>query len=204
MPSSGLIAVSSFVPPSGGIVVLDTMGRVVTRFVAKSEGSVADILLSNYRVLARTDGDSALIVAPRWYGSKYERWSLTGSRSRVLNPERPWFTPYDSAALHREVESGRVPPTRLQAVRSVADDRLVGIFVTPTPSGAMADTTRPVDEAFDSVIEVVDPQSGRVLKVVQVSPPLRGFVNDTLVYENVRVDDGRRVFIVYSLHFLGP
>jgi hypothetical protein len=121
------------------------------------------------------DGGFWVVEANR---STFDRYDGAGEHMRRLEINRPWFTPWDEPPPGNGTERPPVPRTR--EVRELGDGRAI---VTTTvasldwaprsPGGSYPGTT---DRAGrDTLVELVDLESGEVLGSVQV-PWILGFV----------------------------
>lgn len=106
-----------------------------------------------------------IAMSHRW---RLERWEADGGRSRTLTAAPDWFVPYDTFAT----PTRQIPPSasvqdawfdgqgRLWILGKVADRRWAeGIGDSAAGAGTIVDQ----DRAYDTVFEVVDPESGHRL-----------------------------------------
>jgi len=111
-----------------------------------------------------------------------ERWSPSGQRLETLSRNVPWFVPYMGPM--REAPGG-VPRPFIQDVHEDANGRLWVLVTVPDargqtgarPSGEGARVVD-YDATFDSIVEVIDPRTGRLLASGRVDEHLTQFVAD--------------------------
>ncbi len=135
---------------------------------------------------------------------RLEEWGRDGELMRVLERRVPWLEPWDGTAVWEE---GGKPRPLLRRIHLDAEGRIWTLVRVPgerwqdglapgTPAGGQARTVV-VDEhaLYDSVIEVIDPERGVVVRSQRFDLAFSGFSADGQVYALVEVEGGRDVRI---------
>ena len=148
--------------------------------------------------------------APQRYRIQMDLWDARdGSHLRTLRDTVPWFMPYDSASLVQFVLGGNdvthPPPPFLRGIRESSDSVLWLLYNIPARNWSPThDTIPPMQrhwrrEAYDGVIDLRDAGTGRELMTTWTNLPLVGFVNDSLLVDRRRTEDGFWVYVVYKV-----
>lgn len=187
----GVINASMNTPATAGFPFhrLDARG-VVTASHGPGDFVGIDMLQTNIIRPVATAGPSGFWAA---YQSKYEieLWDVRGVRRNVLVRAPEWFPsePVPRGALSPE----RPPRPILKAVRNDAQGRLIVIIEVAdarwseslsASDGIEGTTYLPVEErlAYDTIIEVIDPVSARLVKSERHDAHIVGFVDDQHLY----------------------
>lgn len=126
---------------------------------------------------------------------KFEEFDSSGELLKVFQESPPWWVeakPFTSQEAH----AGSWPkPNSLVKDLAVDDDGLVWILsLTPDANWASAvdRNGRPVDlhRYVDSILEVIDPRTGRMLLRRMIDPEIRGFAAAGIVWVNRQTVEG--------------
>jgi hypothetical protein len=136
-----------------------------------------------------------------------ELWDTNGERQRELLRDADWFKPYTERV---PPTPDRPPPPALSSLHLDATGKLWVAIAVPaldwadrlgpaveTPYGKQYRASNP--EAWDTVIEVIDPAGGRVVASQRVSPLVSGFIDDEHVYAYREDDEGVPFIDVWQL-----
>lgn len=150
--------------------------------------------------------------APQRYRVKMDLWNaVDGSLMRSFQDTVSWFVPYDSASLYRFMLEGNdvenPPPPFLRGIRETADSVLLLLYNVPARDWTRSRDTLPVTQrglrrvAYDAVLDLRDPTSGRSLLTVWSSTPFARLVNDTLLADRQQTEDGFWIYEIYRVRF---
>jgi hypothetical protein len=137
-----------------------------------------------------------------------EEWSTSGRLLQTLTLDRPWFPDVERGgfiapdappnpslrALHRD-RGGR-----LWAITWIADDDWESAIGEGTdPYGREYQTYQNPADYFDSVVEVIDPEAGRVVGKARLDMAATGFVEDGVVFGYDEDDSGEPLALVLEI-----
>jgi hypothetical protein len=136
---------------------------------------------------------------------RLEEWDRNGELLRVLERHVTWFVPWEGTAVWEE--DGRPRPYLAEVHRDV-QGRLWTLVRLPGErweeglgpgrefgGRVLGSTVTDRHVLWDTRIEVIDPESGIVLRSQHFDLSFHGFTNDGRVYAMVEVDGGRDVRI---------
>jgi hypothetical protein len=180
---------------SAALHVLDSTGNVVSSFGAAAPLVRSGAPYANNRVLTR-DRSGRVWAAP-FTAYRLEQWDTSGRKLRELRRIVPWFEPW---TLDKPITPETPPPHSIRAIRAdsahrvwvlldVPDDRFAeGIEREMTSRGTFWNIVD-YERVYDSVIEVIDVNSGRVLVSHRSDYWIPNFIGTDLVYA-YREDEG--------------
>lgn len=189
--------------------VLDEHARVV-RSMGDSGGFRIDFLTSDMRELAKA-GEREFWAA---HVTRYviERWSLDGRKTEVIEVDRDWFPSYggNCCTVHPDqppeprirsltVDSER----RLWIISSVADPEWHEA-VYPVSTGPGSHWVDDWNAFYDSVIDVIDPSSGRLVTSHQFDEYFTTWIEPGLAASNTLVEGVLPRVRVWRLHIITP
>lgn len=169
--------------------VVDAEARLVRSFMPNPAVDPSDgeqIRRMRRRMSASADG---LIAVSHNTEYAVEIWNASGEHLRTLTRAVDWFPPYESG-------SGGEPRATLYAVRVDSEGRVWTLVQVPDanwrdapelPSSARALATgepppppppSALDRRYDSIVEVIDPETGRLLASSRVDPMLTQLLPD--------------------------
>lgn len=174
---------------------LDRNGRFLRSFAELRGGYRRSDWTATFRPMAPAADGGVWVAYPNRY--EIELWSADGRLRRTLVRDASWFRPW-SAESNRDPRRQRPRPAivgirqdaagRLWVSMRIADPRW-----TPAPRVVGEEgTIQPpeADRLFDTLVEVIDPASGRLIaRAGNPGPPL-AFIADDLVYRIVERADG--------------
>jgi hypothetical protein len=199
--SDGAVVINAVVPTSEGVgfpLHLLRDGAAPVSFGSVDGGAlVSPSPVPLMRAVAATR-DGGVWATPR---TRYEvdRWNAQGEWMGRLVRRAGWFTPY----TNRTVGGNEPPEPFLFAVREIAPGRLMTLTGVPKSDytrrlgppvrisqrgNPIYDLTRKQD-LFDTVVEVLDAENGRLLYSRRLEAYLIGFADDNHIY-GYRLDDG--------------
>jgi hypothetical protein len=139
-----------------------------------------------------------------------ERWTTLGVKTAHLVREVPWFPSIDDWGAKRNKEDP--PEPRIYAIHE-SEDGLVWVLIhiadeaweegyeeRLSPWGEMTRIISDDNRVYDSVVEVVDPQSAVVLASARLDAAFRGFAGDGLLFSRVYRDEKFPVLEIWKLH----
>lgn len=213
---------STLIRPNGEIVVsadvrspdrvgyplhlVDGEGSIVRSFGAVRPVLRPGVAYSMYRALAwDRSGDVWAAQKNRYL---VELWDLSGQLHRVLERDARWFRPWETDP---PISPDHAPDPRLQAIEIDSAGRLwiLAMVADPHyrdalirrdgPRGPRYEFTEQ-DRVFDSIIEVIDPVSGRLLSSLRVPQVLHNFAGPGLVFGSREDADGMPFLDVWRVH----
>jgi hypothetical protein len=139
-----------------------------------------------------------------------EEWDANGNRTRRIDRRVPWFQPYD--------RSPRVTPDTAPApvlrdflfrsdrllwvmINYPADDYARYLEASQLTSDIVGYRMTRADKLRNTVVEVIDIESGRVLVTRRFSPMFLGFLDDHHVYSYAEDDLGAGRYDVWRIEF---
>ncbi|HEY4101945.1 MAG TPA: hypothetical protein VGM20_13815 [Gemmatimonadales bacterium] len=153
-------------------------------------------------------------AAPLYYKLHFELWNVDGTLERSIDRSPDWFTPYDTARFNRVVDAGdraERPFPQMHGVRETKDGVLWGLYDVAAAdwradqTAADAKPTRPDDlyhiGSYDGIIQLLDSHTGDLLLTARIDRPLRGFVDDSTVYELRETQGGYWFIDLYRARF---
>lgn len=183
--------------PLAGYTVhrLDRNGRFLRSFAELRGGYRPSDWTASFRPLAAAVDGSVWVAYPNRY--EVELWSGDGRLRRTLVRDASWFRPW-SAASNRDPRRQRPQPGvvgirqdaagRLWVSMRIADPRWA-----PAPRRAGEEgriLPAEADRLFDTLFEVIDPASGRVITRARNPGTPLAFITNDLVYRLVERADG--------------
>lgn len=196
--------------PGPQFIAFDADGRVRSTL-----GEPVGIQEDVYRALAELgpSGSPHLFwSAPQRYRIQADLWDARdGSHVRQLRDSTEWYPPYDSTALYQFILDGNdvenPPPPFLRGIRETADNVLILLYNVPARDWQRTTDTLPPmqrgmrQEAYDGVIDLRDPTSGRTLLTVWTNLPFARLINDTLLADRRQTEEGFWVYDIYRVTF---
>lgn len=188
--STFLVSANTMTPAQIGIPfhVVHSSGEIIRSFGESGQAVIAPVDL--YRVRPLRDGTFLAIGEG---GYVVEQWSLDGRRLAAWARTDGWFAVGQAAAAARAAERPRLKPPIVRALVSRGKYLWVLIIIPDPrwresrvevrqPSGAV--TYRIIDDnlEYDSIIEVLDLEAGRVIAQTRIDTYLDGFVDDCHAY----------------------
>jgi hypothetical protein len=167
---------------------VDVEGQVLASFGA--DPPIQDLAARGAvrRFLTTNDSESVWSGAlPRY---RMEEWTVGGGRMRVLEREVDWFTPHDGSRLAADGS----PRPRFQALHEDKEGLLWTVVWVPAPRweeglresdgvGALPGlVVTDYSKVYDSVVEVIDPEAGRVVRSQRFDIAFIGFIGDGLLF----------------------
>jgi hypothetical protein len=142
-----------------------------------------------------------------------ERWSKAGRLTDVLERDAPWFPPrvnlgpppQEAPPAPRVVSVREDDAGRLWVLISVADANWRRSARKPNASGEYA--VRPTDRdlMFDTVIEVIDPKTARVIATRRIPQEVGSFIGEGTTIATYREDQtGAPGFDIWRLSLASP
>ncbi len=198
-----LIAVNSLIHAadqgSHAIHLLDRSGRV-TQSVGPLDGRErGSFLTSDLRALAATDGQRFWSMHRTRY--LLELWTVTGEKLKEIELERPWLEPYEGVCCVRSPEEPPQPlireiqldsEGRLWVLATVAaDDWWEGLVRQEEAVEGNEWQVADWDRFVDTMVEVIDPEDGRVLASERFDPWLQSFAAERTVASYVPAEGTR-------------
>lgn len=177
---------------SGYPLHLIESGRIVRSFGSENPRVLPDWPSLNVRYVTAGAGHTVWSVQPDRY--EVELWDLDGSLQGVLRRDALWFPPREQ----RGRAMGQEPPDpRVQAVRALANGHLA-LLVSVSDSewrprsweaGEFGPQGTGYEQnEYDTVLEIIDPSSGRLISSGRHPEFMFEFLSDDLVVSR-RVDD---------------
>ncbi|TVP43049.1 MAG: 6-bladed beta-propeller [Gemmatimonadales bacterium] len=166
--------------------LLSEDGQILASF--GSEPPIEDLRASHRRHFSLTPRETAWATPHTEY--RLEEWSWEGRRLRTLVRNAPWLTRDGDLLLSPD----GVPNPWVRAIREDREGRLWVVALVPGTdwesgvgpqeqfTGEVLTGINNMERAFDTIIEVIDPDSGRILGSQRLSMPVQGFVDDGRVY----------------------
>ena len=187
---SGLIVVNGSVPTAAGIGLplhlVPRSGEVVRSFGSATGAVRPGLALASHRVIAPS-GDRAIWAAHR---TQYviERWGTDGVLQRQLVRQADWFDPY----LERPIGGAQAPPPIVVGIREISPGRVMVVVGLSKPDYVerrgppvrISERGNPIydltmkQDLYDTIVEVIDVESNRLLLSQRVSLYTCGFVDD--------------------------
>lgn len=148
------------------------------------------------------------------YRTQYvlELWDTAGALVKTLARRTSWFQPY----VERRVGSGEPAQPWLMAIRENLEGQLLSLVTVPiddyrrvlgppreTPRGPRYDVSRK-DQLFDTIVEVIDPETGELVASERLPQYLLDFLDDQHVYGYRLSPDGNPLIDVWRLRLVGP
>ena len=192
--------------------VYDEGSRRITRSFG-SDGVPADRsyesrMASQRRIAPAADGN---VWAARVNRYRIDKWSPDGAHIMRIDRDAPWFRPWArSPGLPREVE----PLPFIVGVRDWGDGLLMVVLSVaddnwqPMPPARVIGTETLTSSAqredlYDTVIEVLDTRSGRVLARTRVDANAIGLIGRDGLYSYAEHSGGEPKFVVWSVSLSG-
>lgn len=212
---SGLITVASAVASQGKVNLMHTIdlatGRVLRSFNTVPAGPFLASEPGWIRILAASPRQT--VWAGRLNQYAIEEWAADGRLLRVLARDVDWFRPWDTptrAARESDERRARVVGARLVGVAEDARGHLWTAVLVPRSTGeaasggasAFSDPTA-ADDAFDTILEVVDPGTARVLASRRLPGMYRGLFPGPMLARLVTDVDAVRID-VFRVRFTQP
>jgi hypothetical protein len=188
--STFLVSANTMTPAQIGIPfhLVRSNGEIIRSFGESGRAVVAPV--DRYRV--RSLGDGTFLAIGEG-GYEVERWSLDGHRLSAWDRTGGWFADGQETAAARAAERPRLKPPVVRALVSRGNHLWV-LIIVPDPrwresrvevrqaSGAV--TFRITDDnlEYDSIIEVLDLESGQVVARTRIDTYLDSFVDDHHAY----------------------
>lgn len=177
-----LVEIGSGSPALAGVsaVRLDSLGTVVTEY--RSEVPDGGPLARTRQAAIAGDGSVLLAAVNSYY---FERFTRDGALLERFVGSRDWFPAWTE--LPADLLAQRAP-TRLARIAEDSQGRIWLIFWVPDPDWHPSAITavgwgdiQPWEDALDSLVEVVDPATGRLLGSERFDVLITGFVGRGLV-----------------------
>jgi hypothetical protein len=162
-------------------------GEILASF--GSDPPIEDLRTPHRRRLSVTPRETAWSSSTTEY--RLEEWTWEGLRLRSLVRSATWFR-RDGG---RQLSPDGVPNAGVRAIREDREGRLWVVALVPGTNwesgvgpweeqltGEIVTGITNMERAFDTIIEVIDPGSGRLLGTQRLSVPVQGFVDDGRVY----------------------
>jgi hypothetical protein len=165
------------------------------------------------RNIARGPGGTVFTTWLNRY--RIEEWSADGTLRRIIEPSRPWFTPWNSYPPNLR---SNPPPPWLDSIRVDVEQGLIWCLIhvpsgrwqseadIPTSDHAASPTLHERNRVFDTVIEVLDLQTGELIASRRIFSHISGYLNDGSNLYNSRTSDpdGVQHVHVLSLRLVRP
>ena len=187
---SGTAAGQPFHVTNGSGSIVASFGRP-SRVLARSEWT-------EMRALVQSTDDAFIAASANSY--RLEEWSTSGRLKRVLRREAGWFRDWSSWDLR----TSQPPPPRLLGLAYDRSGRIWTLSVVPSarwiaPKQSGGEIRRlsvaDLQETYDSVIEVIDSNSGRLIASARVSQMFVALIAPGIAVENVEDDRTGEVFV---------
>jgi hypothetical protein len=161
-------------------------GEILASF--GSDPPIEDLRTSHRRYFSLTPRETAWATRHTEY--RLEEWTWEGRRVRALVRDAPWL----KRDGDRQLSPDGVPNAGVRAIREDREGRLwVAVLVPGSDwesgvgpqeqfTGQVTTGITNMERAFDTIIEVIDPETGRILGTQRLSVPVQGFVDDGRVY----------------------
>ncbi len=160
------------------------------------------------RVLTR-DGRGGFL-ASKMNVYEIEHWTRAGDRQRIVRREADWFPAWS----HWDSRPDRAPPPPRVMSMAVDDSGFVWTLISLAdrawrpvdgrdPEGKML-TVGELAERFDSIIEVLDPRTGRLLASKRFDEMLLALPRAGIAVENVESGDGEVFVRVWRVALTRP
>lgn len=213
VPDGSWIANARVFSPSGiGLPLhwLDEDGTVIRSFGADPPiEDLTDSAKIRRRLATSTTRSVWAVHQPRYL---MEEWSRDGSQLRNIERAPSWFPPHEGGVT--APDGSPLPYVRVfhqdrngllwTVVWVPADDWRDGLAAGEGPQGQPGAVVSDYSRLYDTVIEVIDPDAGRVIRSQRFDVPFWGFVEDGRAYALENVNDGADVRIsVWEIEF-GP
>ncbi len=210
LPTYGIVVRNYSYPPDRQFVAFSSDGAVLAEMGADPQpGMRRDVYVAIGEV-GPSQRPGAFWSAPQRYRIQMDQWDAgDGSHLRHFEDTASWYSPYDSAGLTNFIFAGNdavsPPPPFLRGIRESADSILWLLYSTPardwspTRDSVPALQRRLRREAYDGMIDLRDPSSGRVLLTTWVNLPFVQMVNDSLLVDRQEDEDGFWAFDVYKV-----
>lgn len=218
IPEAGDVVLNNVYPPFGQFIIFDaSTGQVKTQIIGLADTStgrkgVQDAYATD-AVLGYAAGRRAFWAGATHYRYQLDLWTPEGRLLSSITRTPPWYSAYDSVALHRRDSLGDYqvkPLPYLKAIRETQDGLLLVLYGIasrnwkPTSVPDNEDPHAYARSAHDGMLDIRDAKTGSLVMSEWMSLPMRGFVNDTLMYDRVESDDGIWRIDVYRLQIARP
>jgi hypothetical protein len=167
---------------------VDVEGRVLASFGADPPIENLTARWAIRRLMATAGLDRVWAAPLARY--RMEEWAVGGERIRTLEREVDWFRPHDGST---RADDG-TPLPRFRALHLDAQGRLWTVVWVPAPrweeglregpgvGGMPGPVVSDYSKLYDSVVEVIDPETGRVVRSQRFDVAFSGFVRDGLLF----------------------
>lgn len=173
--------------------LIDREGRLVRSFGQDSGDQFVSNFWTRWRPVSAAPGDRVWMGRVNRY--RLELWSTSGKRLALLERKTTWFAPWENHTGELDVDK---PPPRLLALR-VDQEGLLWTLVQVADAnykavprtGGERKMYSPREESnlSDTIIEVIDPTTGKLLASQRFPHALLWFVGADLVTETTLDDD---------------
>jgi hypothetical protein len=171
--------------------------------------------VSNRRVIAPS-GSSGTVWSARIREYLIERWDTAGTLQQIVRRQADWFPPPPvnirvPPPVNREQKAFRVTEPRPSAIAGLQEDNAGLLWVNAIVAGedwkshgVMLGEGHPMtpkvhDQLYDSVIEVIDVRSRRVVAALRVPFYNAGFVGRGVIASVRETESGARVIDLWRL-----
>lgn len=210
LPRDGIVVRNYSYPPDREFVAFDSVGAILSEMGPDPQPRVGRDVNAAIGEVGPSPRPGTFWSAPQRYRIQMDQWDARdGSHLQHFEGSASWYTRYDSAELTDFVFAGNdavsPPPPFLRGIRESADSILWLLYSTPARDWSPARDSVPAlqrrlrREAYDGMIGLRDPSSGRVLLTTWVSLPFVQMVNDSLLVDRQQDEDGFWAFDVYRV-----
>lgn len=210
LPTSGIVVRNYSYPPDREFVAFDSHGVLLSEMGSEPRSRVGRDINAALGEVGPSPRPGAFWSAPQRYRIRMDQWDARdGSRLRHFEDTASWYTEYDSAGLTNFIFAGNdasnPPPPFLRGIRESADSILWLLYSTPARDWSPAQSAEPAlqrrlrREAYDGVIDLREPSSGRVLLTTWTNLPFVQMVNDSLLVDRRQDENGFWTFDVYKV-----
>ena len=206
----GLVAVNSNIgsrQAAGLLHLVDDSGSIVRSMAGDSAGLRSDQSSNAWRPLARGRSGSVWLARRSWY--RIERWARTGLNELTITRNAAWFRPH----VMPRIQDAKSEPEPF--IEDLWEDSSGRLWVLVTRSdGQWSRAAGPRIEGvvtapdrnlfYDTVVEVIDPNTGALLASRRVDAHLTQFLGDGEAMSFTEDKDGIGRVIVWRLQLDVP
>lgn len=187
-------------------------GVWATAFGSRESITPATIYRLKYRMTLARSGDA--FWAARSHAPRLERWTLTGTQTHELTRELDWFP--DSPPVRADPSRHRPSSPEIVGIREDSNGLLwivtvvsgprweEGIEPFTLPDGRVANRVINWERRYDTVVDIVNPATGTLIKSVKIPGVRAYFVEDGILAGPVINDLGNPAIKVWLVTLSEP
>jgi hypothetical protein len=186
------------------LLLLTPTGSLIREFGAQ-DSSGAAIRAPRWLI---ADADGSFWSMPMQFRWRLEHWDSSGSALSVLERRPDWFRPYSRVSTP---DSNHAPQPTIQGawidgigrlwVLGRAADQQWERGLSSSPSGSPGPVITEPDKVYDTVLEAIDRETGRVMATARLDPSYESLVEAGVLMKVVSTATGWKRVVLMTVVF---